>query len=127
MPTSNVSIRYQATLVGVIERLDRGAPLWLSQPAPFDDTVSMPLIGPVFTGYIADATMFESFAAVLPGQLVTTAWVDELPVSRFDVSILDDAQAGFDVLRSDLLSAGGLIRSRVLTDRSWQDQTTRKT
>ncbi|MCZ6706438.1 MAG: FtsX-like permease family protein [Chloroflexi bacterium] len=113
LPTSNVSISYQATLVGVIERIDAEAPLWLSQPAPFDGIVRLPLIGPVFTGYIADATMFESFAAVLPGQLVTTAWVDELPVSRFDVSILDDAQASFDALRSDLLSAQGLIRSRV--------------
>ena len=59
----------------------------------------------------------DSFDAVLPGvisgYLVNTLWISEIDTDQLNVAVLDATQESFDLLREDLRSVGGAVRSPI--------------
>lgn len=59
----------------------------------------------------------QTFAAELPrvmsGYLVNTTWISELDTDQLNVAVLDETRESFDLLREDLRSVGGGMRSPI--------------
>ena len=67
---------------------------------------SIPLI-------VASQTFDDAFTPLLSGYLVNTTWISEIQTDLLNVAILDNVQASFDLLRADLRTIGGGVRSPI--------------
>jgi len=113
VPTFGIRMSFTAQLVGVIDRVDGEADVWAGVETAWETAPSLPLVGPVFTMFAHDETLFGSFGEILPGQLLKTIWSDTLPTENFDVSVVNPTQASFDALRNDIRQVGGVVRSPI--------------
>ena len=52
-------------------------------------------------------------ARVMSGYLVNTTWISELDTDQLNVAVLDETRESFDLLREDLRSVGGGVRSPI--------------
>ncbi len=63
---------------------------------------------------IVPSTTFDDvLPLVMSGYLVNTTWISEIETDQLNVAVLDDTQASFDLLREDLRSIGGAVRSPI--------------
>ena len=58
-------------------------------------------------------TFDESLREVMSGYLVNTWWISEIDTDLLDMANLDTTQESFDILREDLRSIGGSMRSPI--------------
>ena len=58
-------------------------------------------------------TFDEVMSSVMSGYLVNTQWISEIDTDQLNVAVLDETRESFDLLREDLRSVGGGMRSPI--------------
>ena len=58
-------------------------------------------------------TFDQALSKVMSGYLVNTQWISEIDTDQLNVAVLDQTRESFDLLREDLRSVGGGIRSPI--------------
>ena len=80
------------------------------------------ITGGVFTGFIrpqsipliVSSDVFDNaLMTVMGGDIVDTLWISELDTDQLNVAVLDETRGAFDLLREDLRSVGGAVRSPI--------------
>ena len=62
---------------------------------------------------IPEQTFDDELPRVMSGYIVNTTWISELDTDQLNVAVLDETRGAFDLLREDLRSVGGAVRSPI--------------
>lgn len=113
-PTMLVQRLIPIEITGLIEPDDVESSFWQRVPrnVTFGVYVSPPR--PQTVSLIVPPETFDSvMPTVMSGYLVNTTWISELDTDQLNVAVLDDTRAAFDLMREDLRSVGGAVRSPI--------------
>ena len=62
---------------------------------------------------VPSETFDDALKTLMSGYLVSTQWISELDTDQLNVAVLDQTRESFDLLREDLRSIGGAVRSPI--------------
>ena len=113
-PTMLVQRLIPLEITGLIEPDDVESSFWQRVPNEITDTVyQSPLRPQVISLIVPSQTFDEALPTVMSGYIVNTTWISELDTDQLNVAVLDGTRESFDLLREDLRSIGGAVRSPI--------------
>ncbi len=62
---------------------------------------------------VSPQTFDEALPSLMSGDIASTTWISEIDTDQLNVAVLDRARESFDLLREDLRSVGGAVRSPI--------------
>ncbi len=113
-PTMQVTRLIPIVVTGLIAPDDDTSDYW--RRVPNDITYGVytgSVIPQVMSLIVPSATFDDVFPQVLSGYLVDTLWISEIDTDQLNVAVLDGTRESFDLLREDLRSVGGSVRSPI--------------
>ena len=113
-PTMLVTRLIPVVITGIVEPDNVDSSYWKRVPRDITNSVysgppqpqTVPLI-------VATETFDNGLPTVMSGYLVSTNWISEIDTDLLNVAVLDETRASFDLLREDLRSVGGSVRSPI--------------
>ena len=113
-PTMLITRLIPVVITGIVEPDNVESSYW--KRVPRDITFGV-YSGPPQPQTVPLIVAWQSFDEGLPnvmgGDLVNTNWISEIDTDQFNVAVLDETRASFDLLREDLRSVGGGMRSPI--------------
>ncbi len=101
-------------ITGLIEPDDVESAFWQRVPREITYGVYRSPPRPQTVSLIVPSqTLDEAMPLVMSGYLVSTTWISEIDTDQLNVAMLDETRASFDLLREDLRSVGGAVRSPI--------------
>jgi hypothetical protein len=113
-PTMAISRLIPIEVTGIVEPDNAESTFWKRIPREITYGV---FSGPPLPQTVPLIIHTEAFDHQLPrvmsGYLVNTSWISELDTDQLNVAVLDGTRESFDLLREDLRSVGGNMRSPI--------------
>ena len=113
-PTMLVQRIIPIEITGIIEPDNVNSSYWSRVPREITNGVYRS--GPraqVVSLIVPPETFDEVMSSVMSGYLVNTQWISEIDTDQLNVAVLDETRESFDLLREDLRSVGGGMRSPI--------------
>ncbi len=113
-PTMLVQRLIPIVITGLIEPVDAESAFWSRVPREIKSGVYTSTPRPQIVSLIVPPeTLVDAIPTVMSGYLVNTTWISEIDTDQLNVAVLDETRASFDLLREDLRSIGGAVRSPI--------------
>ena len=113
-PTMLVSRLIPVVISGVVEPDDASSTFWTRVPREITFGVFSGPPRPLAASLIVPSRTFDDqLPQVMSGYLVSTIWISEIDTDQLNVAVLDETRESFDLLREDLRSVGGNVRSPI--------------
>ena len=113
-PTMLVQRIIPIEITGIVEPDNVNSSYWSRVPREITNGVYRS--GPraqVVSLIVPPETFDEVMSSVMSGYLVNTQWISEIDTDQLNVAVLDETRESFDLLREDLRSVGGGMRSPI--------------
>ena len=113
-PTMLVQRIIPIEITGIIEPDNVNSSYWSRVPREITNGVYRS--GPraqVVSLIVPPETFDDVMSSVMSGYLVNTQWISEIDTDQLNVAVLDETRESFDLLREDLRSVGGGMRSPI--------------
>ncbi|MYD54082.1 MAG: ABC transporter permease [Chloroflexi bacterium] len=113
-PTMAITRLIPVVVTGIVEPDNTESSYWTRVPREITFGVFSGPARPISAPLILPSQSFDTgLARVMSGYLVNTMWISELDTDQLNVAVLDDTRESFDLLRADLRSVGGSLRSPI--------------
>ncbi|MYE06941.1 MAG: ABC transporter permease [Chloroflexi bacterium] len=113
-PTMAITRYIPIVVTGIVEPDNTDSSYWSRVPREITFGVFSGPARPQTAPLIIPAQTFEAeLPRVMSGYLVNTTWISELDTDQLNVAVLDDTREAFDLLREDLRSVMGSMRSPI--------------
>ena len=113
-PTMAITRYIPIVVTGIVEPDNTDSSYWSRVPREITFGVFSGPARPQTAPLIIPAQTFEAeLPRVMSGYLVNTTWISELDTDQLNVAVLDDTREAFDLLREDLRSVKGSMRSPI--------------
>ena len=113
-PTMAVTRYIPIVISGIVEPDNPESSYWRRVPREITFGVYSGPPRPQTIPLIVPAKTFDTqLPQVMSGYLVNTQWISELDTDQLNVAVLDQTRESFDLLREDLRSVGGAVRSPI--------------
>ena len=113
-PTMSVARLIPIVVTGIVGPNNPDSSFWRRVPREITFGVFSGPPRPQTVPLIIPSRTFDSgLPQVMSGYLVNTTWISELDTDQLNVAVLDETRASFDLLREDLRSVGGGLRSPI--------------
>ncbi|MDE2966123.1 MAG: FtsX-like permease family protein [Chloroflexota bacterium] len=113
-PTMAITRYIPLVVTGIVEPDNTDSSYWSRVPREITFGVFSGPARPQTVPLIIPAQTFEAeLPRVMSGYLVNTTWISELDTDQLNVAVLDDTREAFDLLREDLRSVKGAMRSPI--------------
>ena len=108
IPQTFVDVSLTATIVGIVERIDRTEPYWTTSSIRFDRPLVTEDAPPTITVIMPEETFFKALPKMLPGFPSEFRLYGLIDATRFDSSNLDEARDSLARLRDRIQSTGAI-------------------
>ena len=113
-PTMEITRLIPVVISGILEPDNTESSYWTRLPREITFGVFSGPVRPQTLSLIVPSQTFEDvLPRVMSGYLLNSMWISELDTDQLNVAVLDDARGSFDLLRADLRSVGGVLRSPI--------------
>ena len=113
-PTMSIVRLIPIEITGIITPDQWDSDYWQRVPREVRDVVYTGPLQPQTVPLVVPAETFDTaLPRVLSGYLVHTEWISEIDTDQLNVAVLDETRDSFDLLREDLRSVGGSVRSPI--------------
>ena len=111
-PTFHIQRLIPVTISGLVN-LDLETDFWRRIPDAILFGVLIPTNIQSVPLLLPSAAFDSALPQIMGGSIVSTTWISELDTDQLNVAVLDETRANFDLLREDLRSIGGSVRSPI--------------
>ena len=113
-PTMSVARLIPVVVTGIVGPDNTESSFWTRVPREITFGIYSGPPRPQTVPLIIPSQTFDvPMARVMSGYLVNTTWISELDTDQLNVAVLDRTRDSFDLMREDLRSVGGGVRSPI--------------